>query len=300
MKYVSKVAEAGSLTEAAKLLSVSQAALSTSISQLEGELGVDLFARKGRGFLPTEDGMRFLALSERVLDDVGEIERKFKGDGEADRELNISTMPFTMAERPFITYLNSMNNESVRFVLESAKPSRIARDVGKGIKSLGILYRIPGFGHLLDSLYEANGVEFHDLCSLPLSVYVGANHPLALRDKISARDLKAYPAFGLDQYVYLLLVETGDSYGPVVEWRDDVLVSRGITPIDDLLAKVEDAKGYVVWANAGCKASDPERVRCIPFESDEKIVFGYIKKKGEEPNELEQEFLARYKAWLED
>ena len=41
MKYVNKVAEAGSLTEAAKQLSVSQAALSTSISQLENELGVE-------------------------------------------------------------------------------------------------------------------------------------------------------------------------------------------------------------------------------------------------------------------
>ena len=299
MKYVNKVAEAGSLTEAAKQLSVSQAALSTSISQLENELGVELFIRKGRGFRPTEEGIKFLALSHRVLDDVDEIERSFFTREKPETELNISSVPFAVAWRPFVAYLNSMADKSIVSGLESAKPSRVIRDVGSGVKNLGVIYLIPGLVRIFETLFETNNVEFHELANIPTGVFVSADHPLVGLDEVDEETLKPFMGFSLDQYLYLRLVDTQDSYGPVVERAGDELIARGITPIDDLLSKINKTHGYVRWARVGEKACDKTSVRFIPFASGETISFGYIKKTGEPLTEIEEGFISCYKEWLE-
>lgn len=45
LKYILKVAEVGSITEAAKLLFISQPSLSNSIKETEKEAGITIFLR---------------------------------------------------------------------------------------------------------------------------------------------------------------------------------------------------------------------------------------------------------------
>ncbi len=61
------VAEAGSMTLAARRLHVSQPALSRQIRELERFLGVQLFDRIGRRITLAADGREMLARSRRLL-----------------------------------------------------------------------------------------------------------------------------------------------------------------------------------------------------------------------------------------
>ncbi len=56
LKYVLKVAEVGSITEAAKLLFISQPSLSNSIKETEKETGITIFLRSRTGITLTKDG----------------------------------------------------------------------------------------------------------------------------------------------------------------------------------------------------------------------------------------------------
>ena len=49
LKYILKVAEVGSITEAAKLLFISQPSLSNSIKETEKEAGITIFHRSRTG-----------------------------------------------------------------------------------------------------------------------------------------------------------------------------------------------------------------------------------------------------------
>ena len=49
LEYICEVARQGTLSEAAKNLSISQPALSFFVSNLETELGIRLFTRKKKG-----------------------------------------------------------------------------------------------------------------------------------------------------------------------------------------------------------------------------------------------------------
>jgi LysR family nitrogen assimilation transcriptional regulator len=67
LDYFVHVAELGSFTKAASLLSVAQSALSHQVRQLEVELKQVLLYRNGRGVTPTDAGKRLLAHARGIL-----------------------------------------------------------------------------------------------------------------------------------------------------------------------------------------------------------------------------------------
>lgn len=71
LQYFKMVAEIGHMTQAARLLHVSQPALSMSISNLEEELGAQLFEKKGRMLQLTQCGELFL---RHAITAIGAIE----------------------------------------------------------------------------------------------------------------------------------------------------------------------------------------------------------------------------------
>ena len=65
--YVCTLADIGNLTQAAKQLYVSQPALSLYISNLENTLGIRLFERVGKQFVPTEAGELYIEKARQML-----------------------------------------------------------------------------------------------------------------------------------------------------------------------------------------------------------------------------------------
>lgn len=76
VEQVMAVCRAGGITDAARLLGVSQPALSKSISRLEKQLGVKLFERDGRGARPTRYGRLVAARGPGMLGAVAELRQE--------------------------------------------------------------------------------------------------------------------------------------------------------------------------------------------------------------------------------
>ena len=58
--YATKVAECGSVAEAARRLFVAQPSITASIRELEREMGVHIFERTNKGMTVSEEGSTFL------------------------------------------------------------------------------------------------------------------------------------------------------------------------------------------------------------------------------------------------
>jgi LysR family nitrogen assimilation transcriptional regulator len=67
LDYFVHVADLGSFSKAASLLSIAQSALSHQVRQLETELAQPLLHRNGRGVTPTDAGRRLLAHARGIL-----------------------------------------------------------------------------------------------------------------------------------------------------------------------------------------------------------------------------------------
>lgn len=72
--YFWKVATGGNLTRVAENLHVSQSALSAQIRQLEENMEVQLFERRGRSLVLTESGQRVLAYAQDIFTKGEELE----------------------------------------------------------------------------------------------------------------------------------------------------------------------------------------------------------------------------------
>lgn len=73
LRYFWAVAKEGNLTRAARQLHVSQSALSAQIKQLESDLGLPLFQRRGRTLVLTEAGEVALAYAEEIFASGNEL-----------------------------------------------------------------------------------------------------------------------------------------------------------------------------------------------------------------------------------
>ncbi|WP_067469010.1 LysR family transcriptional regulator [Actinomadura macra] len=93
LRYVVATADHGTMTSAAQALYVAQPALSRAVRELERELGVELFARSGRGVVLTSVGEQVVQQARVALEAVDAIEglSVARANGRPGAELRIAT-----------------------------------------------------------------------------------------------------------------------------------------------------------------------------------------------------------------
>lgn len=83
LQFFVAAAEVGSVTGAARALSISQSSVTEAIRALEDDLGVALFDRQGRGLEITHKGQAFLRHARQILADVSTARTSFRDETEA-------------------------------------------------------------------------------------------------------------------------------------------------------------------------------------------------------------------------
>jgi LysR family transcriptional regulator, cys regulon transcriptional activator len=175
------------LTETAKALFTSQPGISKAILELEGELGVDIFARHGKRLRRvTEPGEHVLKSIEIIMREVGNLKRIGEEFSKQDSgTLSIATThsqaryflpePLALLRKRF---------PKVNISLHQGSPGQVAQMLQEEVADIGIAT-------------EAIG-EVDELVSLPCyewqhAVVMPAGHPLAQVERISLEDLAREP-----------------------------------------------------------------------------------------------------------
>ena len=68
LKYIIKIVECGSITEAARQLFISQPSLSAAVKELEQEYGIEIFYRTPKGISLSADGTEFLSYARQIIE----------------------------------------------------------------------------------------------------------------------------------------------------------------------------------------------------------------------------------------
>lgn len=96
MSIVLAVAEAGSLSAAARRQKAPLATVSRKVSELEAHLQTKLFTRSSRMLVPTDAGRSYIAAAKRILADVAETERAASGEYTTPRGDLVVSAPIAM------------------------------------------------------------------------------------------------------------------------------------------------------------------------------------------------------------
>jgi LysR family cys regulon transcriptional activator len=175
------------LTDAANALFTSQSGVSKHIKDLEDELGIELFVRRGKRLLGlTEPGVELIEIVERMLLDAKNIKRLAEQFSNRDQgNLTIATT-HTQARYALPSVVTRFKAEypHVHLVLHQASPSELVSMLLSGDADIGIATEsIEGVPQLVSFPYY---IWNH-------SVIVPEGHPLASAGPLTLEAIAAYP-----------------------------------------------------------------------------------------------------------
>ena len=90
------------MNKAAERLYVSQPSLTSSVKELEKELGITLFYRSGRGVTLTNDGAEFLLYAKQIYSQYENVLEKYGKGGPYKKKFGVSAQHYSFAVKAFV------------------------------------------------------------------------------------------------------------------------------------------------------------------------------------------------------
>ena len=199
LKYILKVAEVGSITEAAELLFISQPSLSAAIHNLEKEMGVTAFVRSNKGVSVTREGEELLSFARNLLEQADIMKDRFCNDKSRMPKFSVSCQHYSFAVNAFVDVVNKYDANIYSFILRETQTGEIIDDVANGRSELGILYLFENNEDVLTKLFKKNDLVFEEIFKASPHVFISKNHPLANNEIITLEELKPYPYLVYEQ-----------------------------------------------------------------------------------------------------
>lgn len=182
----------GSITEAAKMMHVSQPSVSRLIADLEHSTGFPLFARIGRGLTPTPEGRRLYDGVEGMftgIDRLKELARSIRTSQGGTISIG-AIQSIATIELPKAISRLYRENPDVRFIVQSRNTPAILDAVQTRQIDLGIVGREPNYA----------GVEVLYQTSVAYVCLIPEDHPMAgeygLVDLNELADNETFVTFG--------------------------------------------------------------------------------------------------------
>ncbi|EIE49450.1 transcriptional regulator protein [Citreicella sp. 357] len=182
IEYFIATAEAGSITLAAERINISQPSISTAISQLEAELGAQLFLRRhAQGLSLTRTGRELLVEAKQLMD---QAQRLYLAASEATDTVRGTLslgclVTFAPMVLPEVTHSFSTEYPGVRVMPQVSDHEKLLHDLERAELDIALSYDL----HLPDEY------EFVPLAELPPHALIGANDPLAQETAVTLQEL---------------------------------------------------------------------------------------------------------------
>ena len=140
LKYVTTVAQTGTISDAAKKLFISQPSLTKAVRELEKEMGITIFERTNRGIVISKEGETFLGYARQVLEQAALLEETYKKKAGRKQEFSVSTQHYSFAVNAFVELIERYGSEKYDFCLRETQTYEIIEDVAQMKSEIGILY----------------------------------------------------------------------------------------------------------------------------------------------------------------
>ncbi|WP_182357690.1 LysR family transcriptional regulator [Tomitella gaofuii] len=188
LRYFLAIVDAGSFTQAAEELHMSQPPLSLAVKNLERDLGVTLLVRTPKGVRTTEAGRHLEQTGRRLLHGFDDLTQSLRdlGEGRAGR-LRVAAVPsFSWAHLAPLVTEYAERAPDVEIALADPAPAQVLRAVREGTADVGIVACADPATLARNLRGELNAVPARELplvVALPprLAAMSAPNQPIDLR-----------------------------------------------------------------------------------------------------------------------
>ncbi len=200
IKYVLAVARYSSMREAAGKLYVSQPALSTSIRELEDEIGIGIFERSNKGVSLTEEGREFISYAKMAVSQYSILEDMYLSKDKSKEHFSVSTQHYNFAIRSFSDTIKAADPDKYVFSIHETRTEEVLNNVREMKSEVGIVSYSENNRKVIHKLFREYGLTFEPLMMRDTYIYFWKDHPLAGEKCLSLDDLKDYPCVSFDQH----------------------------------------------------------------------------------------------------
>ncbi len=298
IKYAIGIAETGSFNKAAEKLYVSQPSLTSTIHDLENDLGIQIFNRSGRGVTLTNDGQEFISNAKQVYLSFLNLSQKYGENSQIKKKFGVSTQHYSFAVKSFVEMVKSFNTNEYEFAVRETRTQEVIEDVASLKSEIGILYLSDFNRKPIESILKSKNLEFHHLINCKAFVYIWKGHPLAKKKNISFSDLQDFPCLSFEQ-------GDGSSFYLAEEILSTEEYHRTIKANDraSMLNLMVGLNGYTLCSGIICEELNGSDYVAIPFqEENDKInrimEIGYIIKKNFNLSTIGEKYIEEMKKYL--
>ena len=286
LKYVTTIANIGSISEAAKRLFVSQPSLTKAIKELEKEMGIPIFDRTNKGITVSKEGERFLGYARQVLEQAALLEEQYKSQSGGKKQFSVSTQHYSFAVNAFVELLKGAEIDQYDVSLRETQTYEIIDDVAHMKSEIGLLYYNDFNRPVLEKLIHTNELTFTELFTAHPHIFIGKTHPLAHKEVVSMDELEEYPYISFEQGDHNSFYFSEEIFSTVV--RPKHIRVRDRASLFSLLLGLD---GYTVSSGVIDKEVNGENIISVPLAEEGLMHIGYITNNKMQRSRLGQEYI---------
>lgn len=286
LKYVTTIANIGSISEAAKRLFVSQPSLTKAIKELEKEMGITIFDRTNKGITVSKEGERFLGYARQVLEQAALLEEQYKSQSGGKKQFSVSTQHYSFAVNAFVELLKGTEIDQYDVSLRETQTYEIIDDVAHMKSEIGLLYYNDFNRPVLEKLIHTNELTFTELFTAHPHIFIGKTHPLAHKEVVSMDELEEYPYISFEQGDHNSFYFSEEIFSTVV--RPKHIRVRDRASLFSLLLGLD---GYTVSSGVIDKEVNGENIISVPLAEEGLMHIGYITNNKMQRSRLGQEYI---------
>ena len=290
-KYILKIAECGSLNEAAKQLFVAQSSLSVSVKSLEQELDIKIFDRAGSGVCLTEEGAEFVRYAKQLVEQNDFIINRYSRK-EKSKRLYVSTQHYDFVADIFANLVNETADDYYDFSLREMKTYDVIREAETAFCDIGIIAIKASDLGIMKRYFKKRNLSFTPFLEADGHIFVRKTHPLANNTEITLEALKKYPYVSYEQGEHNVSFFAEE----IVDIHSDKHIE--ISDRASLMNVLLSTDGYTVGTGIMPSVLNEGRIVSIPVESEDHYTIGYILRSDTKVSELTEKFIDMLKNYV--
>ncbi len=293
LRYVTMVAETGTITEAANRLYISQPSLTNAIHELEKEMNIVIFNRTNKGISLSKEGEDFLGYARQILEQAAILEDKYKGNGGGKKQYCVSTQHYSFAVNAFVDLIKEYGQDEYDFSLRETQTYEIIEDVARLRSEIGILFLNDFNEAVMNKILKSYDLEFHQLYVEKPHVFISRKHPLAGKDRITNEELEEYPYLSFEQGEHNSFYFSEEVFA-AVERKKNIRVRDRATLFNLLIG----LNGYTVCSGVIDKKLNGKDIIAVPLADENDMRIGYITHRKGMLSRLGNTYLEAIKKYL--
>lgn len=293
LRYVTMVAETGTITEAANRLYISQPSLTNAIHELEKEMNIVIFNRTNKGISLSKEGEDFLGYARQILEQAAILEDKYKGNGGGKKQYCVSTQHYSFAVNAFVDLIKEYGQDEYDFSLRETQTYEIIEDVARLRSEIGILFLNDFNEAVMNKILKSYDLEFHQLYVAKPHVFISRKHPLAGKDRITNEELEEYPYLSFEQGEHNSFYFSEEVFA-AVERKKNIRVRDRATLFNLLIG----LNGYTVCSGIIDKKLNGKDIIAVPLADENDMRIGYITHRKGMLSRLGNSYLEAIKKYL--